>query len=70
MLSKRFLQQIQGGQQIEFNKNEIERANRVSQPQVPFLNKLNPESQSAGLPESAGNPNHEHNLSTPICWPS
>jgi hypothetical protein len=30
----RFLQQIQGGQQIEFIENEIEPGNRASQPRV------------------------------------
>jgi hypothetical protein len=31
-----FLQQIQGGQQIEFIENEIERGNHAGQPRVPF----------------------------------
>ncbi len=36
MLKTHFLQQIQGGQQMESIENEIEPGNRASQPRVPF----------------------------------
>jgi hypothetical protein len=65
MLQAHFLQQIQGGQQMEFIENEIEPGNH----DFLFPKKYtNLESQSAGLPESAGNPNHVPPKN--ICWKS
>jgi hypothetical protein len=108
MLQTHCLQQIQGGQQIEFTEKEMRPDNHAGQPRAPFsrtvqtqnphllaslnlleIQLMNPNRRrclsttvdstpSAGLPESARNPNYEpqppplplhHRRFNPICWP-
>jgi hypothetical protein len=60
------IQQIQGGQQIEFKAKgiAISVSGRTRQPRVYSVESVNGRPESGGISESAGNPTHEQQAVT------